>query len=41
MEWVLGGMFLAVVIYVVLRMVWTWFLCGGNSGGNYYSDSEK
>jgi NhaP-type Na+/H+ or K+/H+ antiporter len=40
--WVFLGLGIALVVYIVLRFAWVWFICGGNSGSsNYYSDSEK
>ena len=40
--WVGLGLGIASVVYIVLRLAYIWFFCGGNSGSsNYYSDSEK
>jgi len=40
--WLLLGFVVAFVVYIVLRLAFVYFFCGGNSGGsNYYSESEK
>jgi len=40
--WALLGFVVAFVVYIVLRLAFVWYFCGGrNSGSNYYSDSEK
>lgn len=44
MSWTLGlslGVFALLIIYLLARFLFIWFVCGGNDGGNYYSDSEK
>lgn len=41
MGWVLGAVTLLLVVYIILRLVYVYFFCGGNDTGNYYSDSDK
>jgi hypothetical protein len=40
--WVFLGLGTVFVVYVVLRLAFVYYFCGGkDSGSNYYSDSEK
>lgn len=42
MEWIVLVIGFGLVVYIVLRLIYVWYFCGGNSGiSNYYSDSEK
>lgn len=40
--WIALGLGIALVVYIVLRLAFVWYFCGGKGGSsNYYSDSEK
>ena len=40
--WIVLGLGIALVVYIVLRLAFVWYVCGGkDSGQNYYSDLEK
>jgi hypothetical protein len=41
MEWVIGGLAVAVVLYIILRVGFVYYFCGGKDTGDYYSDSQK
>ena len=41
MEWVIGGLAVALVIYIILRVAFVYYICGGDDSGDYYSDSDK
>jgi len=40
--WLILGFAVSFVVYIVLRLTFVWYFCGGKGGSsNYYSDSEK
>lgn len=36
--WIAGGIAVALVIYIVLRVLWVYYICGGNEQMEDYYD---
>lgn len=39
--WAFVGISAALAVYVILRLLYVLFFCGGLDSGDYYSDPEK
>ena len=39
--WAFVGISAALAVYVILRLIYVLFFCGGLDSGDYYSDPEK